>query len=75
MRVISFEEAAGRAGFVRRTLQWMIDKGEGPTIVHVTSRRRGILEADFEAWLLSRRHPAPGEVDSSAPTEAQKAQQ
>ena len=62
MKVLSYNEAAARAGIVRRTLERLISVGEGPTTVALSARRRGILERDFEAWLLKRRRPAPGEV-------------
>jgi predicted DNA-binding transcriptional regulator AlpA len=61
MRVMSYQEAAERAGIVRRSLERLIAKGEGPAIVHISTRRRGVLESDFERWLLSRRRAAPGE--------------
>jgi hypothetical protein len=63
-RVLSYDEAAGRAGFVRRSLERLIAKGEGPAVVHVSERRRGILEHDLESWLLARRHAPPGEQTS-----------
>jgi hypothetical protein len=62
MRVLCYDEAAGRAGFVRRSLERPIARGEGPAVVHVSERRRGILEHDLEAWLLARRHAPPGET-------------
>lgn len=58
MRVLNYEEAAGRMGIVRRSLERLIANGEGPNVVFLSQRRRGILEADFEEWLLSRRRPA-----------------
>jgi len=61
MRVLSYDEAAGRANIVRRTLERFISTGEGPAVIHIGQRRRGILESDLEAWLKSRRRPAPGE--------------
>jgi hypothetical protein len=62
MQVITYQEAAERAaGIVRRSLERLIAKGEGPAVVHVSIRRRGILEHDLEAWLLARRHAPPGE--------------
>lgn len=67
-RVLSYDEAAGRAGFVRRSLERLIAKGEGPAVVHVSERRRGILEHDLEAWLMARRHAPPGEQASTAAT-------
>jgi hypothetical protein len=67
MKVLNYDEAAGRAGIVRRTLERTIAEGTGPAVVHISERRRGILEADFEAWLLARRRPAPsGETQRSS---------
>ena len=60
MQVLSYDQAAARAGIVRRTLERMISVGEGPTVVNISARRRGVLVADLEAWLLKRRRPAPG---------------
>jgi hypothetical protein len=37
----------------------MISVGEGPTVIEISARRRGILVADLEAWLLKRRRPPP----------------
>lgn len=68
-RVLSYDEAAGRANLVRRSLERRIAVGEGPTIVHLGKRRRGILEFDLEEWLLSRRHAPPGEKASKSAIE------
>jgi hypothetical protein len=62
MQVLSYDEAAARAGFVRRTLERLISIGEGPAVINLSVRRRGILERDLEEWLLKRRRPAPGEA-------------
>jgi len=59
VQILSYDEAAKRAGIVRRTLERAISEGTGPAIVHITSRRRGVLEDDLEAWLTSRRQPQP----------------
>jgi hypothetical protein len=61
MRVITLQEAADRASFTLRTLQREFALGRGPATIVLSTRRRGILESDFEAWLLSRRRAAPGE--------------
>ena len=60
MQVLSYDEAAARAGIVRRTLERLISFGEGPAIVEISSRRRGIMETDLERWLNARRRLPPG---------------
>jgi len=68
MRVLSFDDCAERASFTRRTLERLISNGEGPAVINLSARRRGVLESDFEAWLMSRRRPAPAEaVTANAP--------
>jgi predicted DNA-binding transcriptional regulator AlpA len=62
MQVLSYNEAAARAGIVRRTFERLISIGEGPAIVELSKRRRGVIDRDLEAWLLKRRRPAPGEA-------------
>ena len=62
MRILNYEEAAGRMGVVRRSLERLIARGEGPSVIFLSPRRRGILESDFEQWLMSRRRAAPGEI-------------
>jgi excisionase family DNA binding protein len=62
MQVLSYDEAAKQAGIVRRTLERLISLGEGPATVNLSARRRRILDRDLDAWLLSRRRPAPGEA-------------
>ena len=66
MRVLSYNEAARRTGIVRRSLERLIAEGEGPAVVHISRRRRGILEADLETWVMSRRRASPGEQPRSA---------
>lgn len=66
MQVLSYDQAAARAGIVRRTLERLISVGEGPAVVNISARRRGILVADLEAWLLKRRRPAPGRAGTIA---------
>jgi predicted DNA-binding transcriptional regulator AlpA len=60
MQVLSIDEAARKAGVVRRTLERMFVAGTGPTRVQVSKRRVGVLEVDLERWLNSRRCPTPG---------------
>ena len=59
-QVRSLDQAAARAGIVRRTLDRLRSVGEGPAEVQISARRIGILEADLETWLAARRRPAPG---------------
>jgi predicted DNA-binding transcriptional regulator AlpA len=66
MQVLSYNEAAARAGIVRRTLERLISVGEGPATIELSARRRGILDRDLETWLLKRRRPAPGETVGKA---------
>jgi uncharacterized protein YceH (UPF0502 family) len=44
MRVMTYREAAERSGIVRRSLERLIARGEGPAVVHISQRRRGVLE-------------------------------
>ncbi len=60
-QVLSLDQAAFRAGIVRRTLERLLAEGLGPAKVQVSKRRVGILESDLERWLHARRTPAPGE--------------
>jgi predicted DNA-binding transcriptional regulator AlpA len=69
MQVLSYDQAAARAGIVRRTLERMISIGEGPAVIKISQRRRGILESDFEEWLLKRRRPAPGAASAAIASE------
>jgi predicted DNA-binding transcriptional regulator AlpA len=66
MKVLTYNQAAERAGCVRRTLERLISLGEGPAIVEISKRRRGILDSDLDAWILKRRRPAPGELERLA---------
>jgi hypothetical protein len=63
--VLSYNEAAERAGIVRRTLERLISVGEGPATIILSARRRGVLDCDLEHWLLKRRRPAPGEATAA----------
>jgi hypothetical protein len=60
MQVLSLNEFAKRAGFTRRTLERCIALGEGPPVVDLSPRRRGIIDEDGDAWLRSRRRVPPG---------------
>jgi hypothetical protein len=64
MQVLTYDEAAKRAAIVRRTLERLIAIGEGPAVVELSTRRRGILETDcrfpprFDPGFPSRTDPA-----------------
>jgi predicted DNA-binding transcriptional regulator AlpA len=62
MQVLTYEQAAARASLNLRTLQRHMREGTGPSYIELGKRRRGILEADLEKWFLSRRVPAPGDM-------------
>ncbi len=64
MQILDYDDAAKRIGLVRRSLERLISTGEGPAVIHIGKRRRGILETDLEAWARSRRHAPPGETAS-----------
>lgn len=71
MQVINLTEAASRAGFTRRTLERLIADGEGPALIKLSARRVGVLESDLTDWIMARRRPAPGAMQT-APATAQK---
>lgn len=53
-RLISEEEAGKRTLLSKSTLRRMRGRGEGPRVVHVSARRIGYFEDEFEAWLERR---------------------
>lgn len=59
-QVLSKRQIADRTGCSTRTLERLWEVGEGPARIEISVRRVGVTEADFEAWLKSRRRPAPG---------------
>jgi hypothetical protein len=60
--VYSYSEAAKLVGVARRTLERLIALDEGPAIIELSPRRRGILESDLINWLDKHRRgpPTPG---------------
>jgi hypothetical protein len=63
MKVLNYDECAERANVVRRTWDRIIENGKGPPSVEISARRRGVIDVDFEAWLLQRRRLPPGWAD------------
>jgi predicted DNA-binding transcriptional regulator AlpA len=55
LTVYSYNQAAAITGLARRTLERLIALGEGPAIIELSPRRRGILESDLIGWLHKRR--------------------
>jgi hypothetical protein len=72
MQVLTFDEAAKRASLTRRSIERLLSIGEGPAVVSLGKRRRGILDCDLENWLLTRRRLPPGEQPSGANGEGEK---
>jgi predicted DNA-binding transcriptional regulator AlpA len=59
LTVYSYNQAAAITGLARRTLERLIALNEGPAVVELSPRRRGILESDLITWLHKRRRTAP----------------
>jgi predicted DNA-binding transcriptional regulator AlpA len=53
-RILSFSECTHRAGVSLATWRRILERGEGPKIVKVTPRRRGVRESAFVKWLDER---------------------
>jgi len=62
MQILSLDQAAARAGVVRRTLERLISTGQGPATVQISPRRVGVIDDDLSRWILTPRKPAPGEA-------------
>jgi predicted DNA-binding transcriptional regulator AlpA len=62
LTVYSYNQAAAITGLARRTLERLIALGEGPAIIELSPRRRGILESDLQIWIQRRRRSPPGEA-------------
>jgi predicted DNA-binding transcriptional regulator AlpA len=63
LTVYSYNQAAAITGLARRTLERLIALGEGPAIIELSPRRRGILESDLIIWLHKRRRAAPATLE------------
>jgi hypothetical protein len=66
LTVYSYNQAAAITGLARRTLERLIALSEGPAVIELSPRRRGILETDLRIWLEQRRRPAPNEAPAPA---------
>jgi hypothetical protein len=64
--VYTYNEAATITGVARRTLERLIAVGEGPAIIELSPRRRGILESDLINWLRKHRRASPGRCELRA---------
>ena len=58
-RVLSKQEVARRLGCSERNVDRLVGIGDGPPMIQVSPRRRGVLESEFIAWLASRSRVAP----------------
>ena len=63
--VYSLNEAAAIVGVARRTIERLVARGQGPAVIDLSPRRRGVLETDLISWLRKRRrtgrvHREPG---------------
>jgi predicted DNA-binding transcriptional regulator AlpA len=67
MQILDYDAAAKRIGLVRRSLERLISTGEGPAVIHLGKRRRGIADTDLDAWIRARRHAPPGESAETSP--------
>jgi hypothetical protein len=64
--VYSLNEAAAIVGVARRTIERSVARGEGPAVIDLSPRRRGVLETDLISWLRKRRRTAPGNGELGA---------
>jgi predicted DNA-binding transcriptional regulator AlpA len=58
--IITKREAAKRGGISVRHLERLISVGEGPPLIRLGARKVGIADADWAAWIASRRVVPPG---------------
>jgi hypothetical protein len=61
--ILSIRERAIQAGFHPDTLRAEIAKGVGPAVIKLSTKRYGITDDDWEAWINSRRITAPISVE------------
>jgi hypothetical protein len=49
-------DVAARGNFSPSTLNRIIEAGDGPPVVYLSKRRRGIRRGDWRTWIASRTH-------------------
>jgi hypothetical protein len=59
LRVYSIEEWAALSGISKRSCEELLATGEGPPLVRLTPKRRGIRAIDLANWQLARLLPRP----------------
>jgi predicted DNA-binding transcriptional regulator AlpA len=57
-RIVSFSEAAKRAGVSPMTWVRIRRRGEAPPVVHISPHRKGHMLCDVDDWLEARKEPA-----------------
>jgi hypothetical protein len=53
-------DVAARGNFSPSTLNRLIEAGDGPAIVFLSKRRRGIRRGDWRAWVAGRTRSGTG---------------
>jgi excisionase family DNA binding protein len=53
-RVISIRQAAEKVGVSVPTFRRVIEAGEGPPVIQLSTRRLGVRESDVSKWLNDR---------------------
>jgi hypothetical protein len=59
LTLYTYNQAAAITGLSRRTIERLIALGQGPAIIELSPRRRGVLKSDLVSWLHKRRRVAP----------------
>jgi predicted DNA-binding transcriptional regulator AlpA len=60
-KVLTFPEVAEVAGISLSTLRREINRGEGPTVTTLSTRRKGVRSDHFHQWLNARSSPQADE--------------
>jgi predicted DNA-binding transcriptional regulator AlpA len=66
LSLLSLTQIAERLGVCRRTIERVVEVGNGPTLTQVSPRRFGVTEEDFQEWFKSLRHRRPARVAEAA---------